>query len=250
MSCFRLPDTFLLELESLMANFFWNYGSKSKIHWVTWAKLCTSKEKGGLGFRRLKEFNLALLAKQAWRVALGPSSLLNAILSNKYFPNSSFFDSRGWLVNIDNGAPLDSETRLLFWISKKFDPQQPGDQNLWPRTGNKRGVFPRESLTAKWQATSSLACLVWAISGLAWGSIDCAQSSTEHWLREVHRRLGGGNWDLFLTICWSLWKARNLHIFKGVPLGALDIVRQATRIMNCTWSSPGVANSSALVMKF
>ncbi|KAL0443901.1 UNVERIFIED_CONTAM: hypothetical protein Slati_2112800 [Sesamum latifolium] len=61
---------------------------------VAWAKLCTSKEEGGLGFRWLKEFNLALLAKQAWRVALEPSSVLNAVLFHKYFPNSSFFDSR------------------------------------------------------------------------------------------------------------------------------------------------------------
>ncbi|KAL0433364.1 UNVERIFIED_CONTAM: putative ribonuclease H protein [Sesamum latifolium] len=43
---------------------------------------------------RLKEFNLALLAKQAWRVALGPRSVLNSVLSHKYFPHSSFFDSK------------------------------------------------------------------------------------------------------------------------------------------------------------
>ncbi|KAL0416664.1 UNVERIFIED_CONTAM: hypothetical protein Slati_3498300 [Sesamum latifolium] len=96
--------------------------------------------------------------------------------------------------------------------------------------------------------TCSLARLVWAVSGLPWGSINCIQSNTEWWLREVHRRIGRRDWDLFLTICWSIWKARNQHLFEGAPLDALDIVRQATHVMNNTQSSYGNADSLALVM--
>ncbi|KAL0451436.1 UNVERIFIED_CONTAM: hypothetical protein Slati_1121700 [Sesamum latifolium] len=63
MSCFRLPDTFLNELEGMMAAFFWNGGNVPKIHWRTWSKICKLKKEGGLGFRRLRECNLAMLAK-------------------------------------------------------------------------------------------------------------------------------------------------------------------------------------------
>ncbi|KAL0415744.1 UNVERIFIED_CONTAM: hypothetical protein Slati_3406300 [Sesamum latifolium] len=70
-SCFHLPDSFLRDLESLVVNFFWNCGTESKIHWKAWPKLCQPKTSGGLGFHRLKEYNLALLAKQAWRVSMG-----------------------------------------------------------------------------------------------------------------------------------------------------------------------------------
>ncbi|KAL0453568.1 UNVERIFIED_CONTAM: putative mitochondrial protein [Sesamum latifolium] len=77
----------------MFANFFWHSGSEAKIHWIAWRKLCKPKVEGGLGFRRLREFNEALLAKQAWRVALSPDTLLHAVLKQKYFPNSMFCDA-------------------------------------------------------------------------------------------------------------------------------------------------------------
>ena len=65
MSCFKLPDSLCKELNSMMGNFWWGKKDKErKMAWVTWEKLCTPKEKGGMGFRDLRAFNLALLAKQ------------------------------------------------------------------------------------------------------------------------------------------------------------------------------------------
>lgn len=45
---------------------------------------------GGLGFRRLRDFNLALLGKQAWRVMTEPRAFISKLLKARYFPNSSF----------------------------------------------------------------------------------------------------------------------------------------------------------------
>ncbi|KAL0462101.1 UNVERIFIED_CONTAM: LINE-1 retrotransposable element O protein [Sesamum latifolium] len=64
MSCFRLPKTLLQEFQSLAANFFWHDGDRGRIHWLAWDRMCKSKLDGGLGFRNLEAFNLALLAKQ------------------------------------------------------------------------------------------------------------------------------------------------------------------------------------------
>ncbi|KAL0448324.1 UNVERIFIED_CONTAM: hypothetical protein Slati_1388800 [Sesamum latifolium] len=60
------------------SNYPHNCGTESKILWVAWAKLCTEKQVGGLGFRQLRELNIALLTKQAWRVALGSGGVLNS----------------------------------------------------------------------------------------------------------------------------------------------------------------------------
>ncbi|KAL0456055.1 UNVERIFIED_CONTAM: hypothetical protein Slati_0944700 [Sesamum latifolium] len=94
MSCFRLPDSFLSDLESIMADFLWHDDEESRIHWMAWAKLCKPKSEGGLGFRRLKEFNLALLAKQVRRITLCPRNMLHTVIRIKYFPGSTIFEAR------------------------------------------------------------------------------------------------------------------------------------------------------------
>ena len=42
----------------------------------------------------MKNFNDALLAKQAWRVLTNEYSLMSMVLKGKYFPHSSFLDAK------------------------------------------------------------------------------------------------------------------------------------------------------------
>ncbi|KAL0427944.1 UNVERIFIED_CONTAM: putative mitochondrial protein [Sesamum latifolium] len=94
MGCFLLPDGILHELESMSANFFWQHDDRQCIHWISWKKLCRNKQEAGVRLNNLKAFNLAMLAKQAWRLITSPDSLLSRVVKAKYYPDSIFFQAR------------------------------------------------------------------------------------------------------------------------------------------------------------
>ncbi|KAL5566188.1 hypothetical protein UlMin_029352 [Ulmus minor] len=95
MNLFKLPISLINELHRLCAQFWWGGDSeKRRMHWCTWEKLCVHKADGGMGFRDLRLFNRALLAKQAWRIHTSPTSLVSRVLQGLYFHQSSFLEAK------------------------------------------------------------------------------------------------------------------------------------------------------------
>ena len=95
MNCFKLPESLCNELNMKMRNFWWGQRDKErKMAWIAWEKMCTLKTEGGMGFKDLKAFNLALLAKQGWRISQDSDSLAHRVLKAKYFPDSNFLEAQ------------------------------------------------------------------------------------------------------------------------------------------------------------
>nr|XP_027120381.1 uncharacterized protein LOC113737334 [Coffea arabica] len=85
MSCFKLPKGLCKAVSAKIARFWWGGGEQeNKVHWVRWSKLSEVKGKGGMGFRDLEASNLAMLAKQIWRIVINPNLLVSKVLKARY----------------------------------------------------------------------------------------------------------------------------------------------------------------------
>lgn len=61
---FLLSKFIIDKLNGLLKKFWWrSNGASIKINWLNWCNMGLSKAKGGLGFRNMDSYNMALLAK-------------------------------------------------------------------------------------------------------------------------------------------------------------------------------------------
>lgn len=94
MGCFDLTKEICEQISKMIAKFWWsNQDRENKIHWLSWEKLTAPKCCGGLGFRDIHVFNMAMLAKQGWRLLQNPESLCARVLRAKYFPQGDISQS-------------------------------------------------------------------------------------------------------------------------------------------------------------
>ena len=52
------------------------------------------KEFGGIGFKHIHAFNLAMLGKQGWSLFSNQDTMIFKVFKAKYFPNKDFLDAK------------------------------------------------------------------------------------------------------------------------------------------------------------
>lgn len=80
-----------------MLNAFWwgNGGSHARgIHWLAWDKLTVHKKYGGMGFKDLTTFNLAMLGKHGWKFQTHTDCLVTKLFKARYFPPSDYLGAK------------------------------------------------------------------------------------------------------------------------------------------------------------
>jgi hypothetical protein len=94
MGVFKLSFLLCDELTRLIKKNWWgSERGRRRMHWVSWDILVRPKPHGGMGFRDMRVFNQALLARQAWRLIQRPDSLCARVLRAKYYPQGNLIDT-------------------------------------------------------------------------------------------------------------------------------------------------------------
>lgn len=84
-SLFKAPKKVILKLTSLQRNFLWGgVSDERKTSWISWEKICREKSRGGLGIKKLEEFNMAFLGKWKWGILKENGKLWQRVVKSRY----------------------------------------------------------------------------------------------------------------------------------------------------------------------
>ncbi|XP_074374616.1 putative mitochondrial protein AtMg00310 [Apium graveolens] len=64
------------------------------IKWLSWDNMSRPMCKGGLGFRNLHGFNIALLGKHCWKFIHQPRALVSRVFKARYFENTCLLQAQ------------------------------------------------------------------------------------------------------------------------------------------------------------
>lgn len=80
-----LPKSICGKLEQLTRSFVWGRSFKARgWHTVNWERFCLPKRQGGIGFRRVYDFNRAMMMKLGWGLIEQPDAFWVRVLREKY----------------------------------------------------------------------------------------------------------------------------------------------------------------------
>ena len=95
MSSFLIPMSLCSSLDKTFKKFWWGFppSNSKKLTLKAWDSICLPKDLGGLGIRKMREVNLALLSKLGWKLLCNTDSMWVAQLRGKYLSFNSLLSS-------------------------------------------------------------------------------------------------------------------------------------------------------------
>ncbi|MBA0736428.1 hypothetical protein Gogos_009984, partial [Gossypium gossypioides] len=243
MVCFLLPKTLCNELESIMAKFWWQKGfGKKGIHWCTWDHLSEPKEIGGVGFRSLAKFNVALLAKEG----LGnlPSYTWKSVWAARVLLENEFCWSVGSGSNISikgddwlSGSPnyrINEQVGGLNLVSGFIDVgTREWKVNLINSTFSEEIASKILRNPLAWEGIEDIR--VWRGESSREFSVRSAYKllhkdlNDEDWFTWIFRMSSSDQCRFFCCAIWGIWAHRNLVLHEGSQIKGKEITDWITR---------------------
>ncbi|KAG8383539.1 hypothetical protein BUALT_Bualt04G0024000 [Buddleja alternifolia] len=94
MSHYLLPISICSKLDASMRKFSWGHDpNKNHLHLMAWDDICRPKALGGLGLRKMKDLNFALLSKLAWKMVSEKNCIWLNLFRYKYLKSSNMLHS-------------------------------------------------------------------------------------------------------------------------------------------------------------
>ncbi|XP_013623852.1 PREDICTED: uncharacterized protein LOC106329751 [Brassica oleracea var. oleracea] len=212
---------------SAVSRFWWSTKINNKgLHWVAWDKICVPMDEGGLGFRDFHAFNLALLAKQLWRLLQYPHSLLARVLKGRYYRHTNPMNvqkannpSYGWQ------SLLASKEVLHKGLRKKIGNGHTTKNQSW-NLEILNAVIAAEDIPR----ITSLRALSDIPSSPGLFPSNSLYSNIDFLLfRAKETGVRSEVLAAFPWIVWYIWKTRNEKIFKDKDIMPLDSLQLAVK---------------------
>lgn len=97
-----LPVKICKDIDGLSRDFWWGktVDKDHQLYLKGWSSICAPKEAGGLGFRLMKDSNIAFLTKLVWQLNTRPDKLWVRLLHSKYLLGQQFLDNLTTFLDI------------------------------------------------------------------------------------------------------------------------------------------------------
>ncbi|RVW82268.1 LINE-1 reverse transcriptase-like [Vitis vinifera] len=195
-----MPKIVARRLEKVQRDFLWGGGNmEGKTHLVNWEVVCTDKDKGGLGLRKLAMLNKALLGKWIWRFACDKDNLWKQVIKVKYGQ-----EDFGWRPKKATGA-----VGVRVWKEISKESEWCWD-NMTFRVGKGNTI---RFWTDVWCSESTLSHCFPHLFGMA---VQRNSTVEEMW----DQNSGQGNWNLNFLRDFNDWELELvgdfLHILRGL----------------------------------
>ncbi|XP_010425346.1 PREDICTED: uncharacterized protein LOC104710431 [Camelina sativa] len=261
MTCFKVPKAICQQMISIMADFWWANKKDSRgMHWKSWEQLSKPKQEGGLGFKDIEAFKIALLGKQLWRMLTKPNTLMARVFKSRFSVRDLMVVSRkGWKRDILDLLFSEEDMSLMEDLRPSGKNRSDGYAWDYARTGNYSVKSGYWVLTQVIQARKGLqevnqlslnplihqeesinhllfqcsyARQVWAISPISapqggeW--VDLLYTNMYYVLniKSQHPQLEG--LDIIVPwLLWRIWKARNDYIYGGKDFDTSETLTKA-----------------------